>query len=56
MEHPYIHPRLLERLADDLVQMHNDTGIELQYWENALRFVEHFYKVDVSLTIGEKKR
>lgn len=55
MEHPYIYPKLLEKLADDLVEMHNDTAIELQYWENALRFVEHFYNVYTNVTIGKKK-
>jgi len=47
--------RLLERLADDLVEMHNDTGIELEQWDTALEFVKHFYNVYPSVTIGKKK-
>ena len=46
---------LLEQLADDLVEMHNATGIELQYWDTALKFVEHFYNVYPQVTIGKKK-
>ena len=43
-----------ERLAADLVQMHNDTAIELEYWENARLLVEHYYPVDTTVKIGEK--
>lgn len=50
-----IDPALLEQLADDLVEMHNDTGIELEQWETALKFVNHFYNVYPSVTIGSKK-
>jgi hypothetical protein len=46
---------LLEQLADDLVEMHNATGIELQYWDTALKFVEQFYNVYPQVTIGKKK-
>ena len=46
---------LLEALADDLVEMHNATGIELQYWDTALKFVEQFYNVYPQVTIGKKK-
>ena len=46
---------LLEALADDLVEMHNATGIELQYWDNALKFVQFFYNTYTSVTIGKKK-
>jgi len=46
---------LLEQLADDLVEMHNATGIELQYWDTALKFVELFYNTYPSVTIGKKK-
>jgi len=46
---------LLERLADDLVEMHNATGIELQSWENALELVELFYNTYHTVTIGKKK-
>jgi Tat protein secretion system quality control protein TatD with DNase activity len=46
---------LIEQLADDLVEMHNATGIELQYWDTALKFVEQFYNVYPQVTIGKKK-
>jgi Tat protein secretion system quality control protein TatD with DNase activity len=46
---------LLEQLAEDLVEMHNATGIELQYWDTALKFVEQFYNVYPQVTIGKKK-
>ena len=34
---------LIERLALDLVEMHNDTGINLNYWPAAREFVTRFY-------------
>ncbi len=43
-----------ERLADDLVELHNDTGIELEYWENARLFVEHYYKVESQVKVIRK--
>ena len=46
---------LAERLADELVDTHNDTGIDLGYWETALELVERFYKVDVKITIKGKR-
>ena len=39
---------LIERLALDLVEMHNDTGINLEYWPAAREFVTRFY-------VGEDK-
>lgn len=46
---------LLERLADELVNSHNETGIDLGYWETAREVVERFYDVKVTLDIKEKK-
>lgn len=46
---------LAERLAEELVSTHNDTGIDLGYWETALELVERFYEVEVKVTIGNKK-
>lgn len=43
-----------KRLADDLVQMHKDTGIELEYWENGRLFVENYYKVFNEIRIGDE--
>ena len=46
---------LLERLAEELVQAHNDTGIDLGYWETALELVERVYNVEVKVTIKDKR-
>lgn len=46
--------RLAEKLAADLVEMHNDTAIELEYWETARLLVELFYDVKTKVEIGEK--
>jgi len=46
---------LLERMAEDLVSMHEQTGIDLGYWETALEVVERFYNVFVDVTVGGKK-
>lgn len=34
---------LIEVLASDLVEMHNATGINLEYWPAAREFVTRFY-------------
>ena len=46
---------LLERLAEELVQAHNETGIDLGYWETALELVERVYNVEVKVTIKDKR-
>lgn len=46
---------LAERLADELVDTHNATGIDLGYWETARELVERFYEVRVRIQIGNKK-
>jgi hypothetical protein len=46
---------LLERMASELVSTHNDTGIDLGYWETALEIVERFYEVEVKVTIKNKR-
>lgn len=46
---------LLERMADDLVEAHNGTYIDLATWETAREIVERFYEVDVIVAIGDKK-
>jgi hypothetical protein len=46
---------IAEKLAADLVQMHRDTAIELQYWENGLRLVDYFYNTRSAVEIGNKK-
>jgi hypothetical protein len=46
---------LLERMAEDLVLMHDQTGIDLGYWETALEVVERFYNVSVYVSINGKR-
>lgn len=46
---------LLERMAEDLVEMHKDTGIDLGYWETGREIVERFYNITNYLEIGDKK-
>lgn len=47
--------QLAERLAGELVATHNDTGINLGYWETARELVERFYDVQVTLSITKKE-
>jgi hypothetical protein len=42
-------------LADELVETHNATGIDLGFWETARELVERFYEVSVEVTVGKKK-
>jgi len=51
-----IDPLLLERLAEDLAQMHTDTAIELENWDTALEFVNQFYYTWTTVVIGAKKK
>jgi hypothetical protein len=46
---------LLERMADELVSMHNATGIDLSYWEAAKEVVERHYHINASVVIHGKK-
>lgn len=46
---------LLERMADELVMMHNDTAIELQYWETAKEIVERFYYIESEVVVHGKR-
>lgn len=46
---------LAERLADELVDSHNATGIDLGYWETARELVERFYEVRVRVVVTNKK-
>jgi hypothetical protein len=45
---------LLERIAEDLVQMHLDTGIDLAYWETAMEIVGRFYYTSINVNINGK--
>lgn len=46
---------LAERLADELVDSHNATAIDLGYWETARELVERFYEVRVRVVVANKK-
>lgn len=46
---------LARRVADDLVEMHKATGIELESWDNAKRLVNLFYYVDSKVVVGDKR-
>jgi hypothetical protein len=45
---------LLEQIADDLVQMHYETGIDLAYWSTGLEIVRRFYNVEIQVEVGSK--
>ena len=51
----FTNDELLERMAEELVSTHNDTGIDLGYWETALELVERFYEVEVKVIIKNKR-
>jgi thermostable 8-oxoguanine DNA glycosylase len=44
---------LLENIARDLKEMHQETGIDLAYWDTALEIVRRFYVVDVKVTVRD---
>ncbi len=46
---------LLESIARDLVNMHNETGIDLAYWDTGLEIVRRFYDVKVTVEVGERR-
>ena len=48
---------LASQLADDLVELHNVGGIELEQWDTAYKFVKVFYNTEeqVQIIIGSKK-
>lgn len=45
---------LIERLAKDLVDMHNEDGTNLEYWPAAREFVTRFYVGDEPIKPGRK--
>lgn len=47
----------LSKLADDLVELHNVGGIELEHWDTAYKLVKIYYNVEevVQIIIGSKK-
>ena len=46
---------LMERLAEELVDMHHETAIDLGYWETALEVVERFYDTEIKVRIIDKR-
>lgn len=58
-ERPYVkrlsNDQLLERMAEDLVQMHYEGGINLAYWETGLEVVRRFYLVAATVEVLRKK-
>jgi hypothetical protein len=48
---------LTSQLADDLVELHNVGGIELEHWNTAYEFVKIYYNTEemVQIVIREKK-
>ena len=46
---------LLEQIATDLVNMHNETGIDLAYWSTGLEAVRRFYDIDIEVIVKDKK-
>jgi len=47
---------LLEKIAEDLVTMHLDTGIDLAYWDTALEIVGRFYYTSIGVSINGKMK
>lgn len=47
---------LLERMADEFVDMHKGTYIDLVRWETALELVERFYNVDAKIVFTKKEQ
>ena len=47
---------LLERMAEDLVQMHLEGGIDLAYWETGMEIVGRFYYTSIEVTIDGKRK
>lgn len=48
---------LASQLADDLVELHNVGGIELEQWQTAYEFVKIYYNTEevAEIRIGSKK-
>lgn len=46
---------LLERMADELVDMHIGGYIDLLHWQTALEIAERFYFVDAKIDFTKKE-
>jgi hypothetical protein len=45
--------QLIEKLASDLVELNNVTGINLNTWANAKEFVSRFYRGEDEIVDGD---
>jgi hypothetical protein len=55
MHNPHDIEKVARRLAQDLVEMHEATALELEFWGNALELVSQFYKIKFHFTLKEDK-
>jgi hypothetical protein len=48
---------LLEKLAEEIVELHIATGIELEQWDTAYQFIKVYYNTEemVQILIGPKR-
>lgn len=55
MHEPHNIIKVSKRIAQDLVEMHEATAIELEFWGNALELVSQFYHVRLTFELKENK-
>ncbi len=55
MHNPHHLEKVARRLAQDLVEMHEATAIELEFWGNALELVSQFYRIGLTFDLKESK-
>lgn len=48
--------QLLEAIADDLVKMHIETGIDLAYWNVGLEIVRRYWYTSTHIEINGKMK
>jgi hypothetical protein len=44
--------KLLEKLADEIAELHNVGGIELEQWDTAYQFVKVYYNTEEMVQIA----
>jgi hypothetical protein len=54
MDQPHNLDMVARKLAKDLVQMHQETAIELEHWGNALEFVSLYYHTTLTFSLKSK--
>ena len=55
MHNPHDLEKVARRVAQDLVEMHEATALELEFWGNALELVSQFYRIEFRFTLKETK-